>query len=317
MDENNKINIADLVEGIPQPQKEEDHVEYVGIVGGGVMGQGIAQTISSAGIDVLIVEKSERRLEKSLKGISENMNREIQRWGMTKSEKQAILSRIRGTVDINEVAPCDFVIEAVDENFELKKTIFKKLDQICTPNTIIVSNTATLSLTEIAKATNRPDKVVGMHFLNPVPKIPLVELVRALKTSNETFQRTKQFAERLGKTVVEVYEYPGFVTTRVIVPMLNEAMYVLMEGIASAEGIDTAMKLGYNFPIGPLELADTMGLDEVMAWMEQLFRELGDLHYRPCPLLRKLVREGKLGKKTGEGFFKYDASMKKVTGQIE
>lgn len=315
MKENNKLDIADLVESIPQPQKVEGRVEYVGIVGGGVMGQGIAQTISAAGIDVLIVERSEQAVEESLKGISENMDREIRRWGMTKSDKQAILSRIRGTVDINDVAPCDFVIEAVDEDFQMKQTIFKQFDKICPPNTIIVSNTATLSLTELAKATSRRGNIVGMHFLNPVPKIPLVELIRALKTSDETFRRTKQFAERLGKTVVEVYEYPGFVTTRVIVPMLNEAMHVLMEGIASAEGIDTAMKLGYNFTIGPLELADTMGLDEVMGWMEQLFRQLGDLRYQPCPLLRKLVREGKLGKKTGEGFFKYDASMRKIKEQ--
>jgi 3-hydroxybutyryl-CoA dehydrogenase len=317
MDENNKFSITDLVESMPQPKREEGHVEYVGILGGGIMGQGIAQTISSAGIDVLIVEKNDQRMERSIKDVSEDMDREIQRWGMTKSEKQAILSRIRGTIDITEVAPCDFVVEAVDEDFELKKNVFRKLDQICSPNTIIVSNTATLSLTEIAKVTGRPDKIVGMHFLNPVPKIPLVELVRGLKTSDDTLSRTKRFAERLGKTVVEVYEYPGFVTTRVIVPMLNEAMNVLMEGIASADGIDTAIKLGYNFTTGPLELADTMGLDEVMAWMEQLFRELGDLRYRPCPLLRKLVREGKLGKKSGEGFFRYDANKKKMNEQID
>jgi 3-hydroxybutyryl-CoA dehydrogenase len=203
------------------------------------------------------------------------------------------------------------VIEAVDEDFELKKSIFKKLDQICPPETIFVSNTSTLSLTKISEVTKRPDKIIGMHFLNPVPKVPLVELVRALKTSDETFKKVKAFAEQIGKTVVEVYEYPGFVTTRVILPMLNEAMHVLMEGIATAEGIDTAMKLGYNFQMGPLEMADTMGLDEVLTWMETLYRELGE-KYRPCPLLRKLVREGKLGKKTGEGFFKYDEYGRKI-----
>jgi len=276
-----------------------------------VMGRGIVQTIAQAGFDVIAVEKDEESLNLAKEKLEEALDYEIQRWAMTKSEKKSILSRIEWTTEIEDVKECELVIEAVDEDFELKKAIFKKLDQICPPHTIFVSNTSTLSLTKISEVTKRADKIIGMHFLNPVPKVPLVELVRALKTSDETFKKVKTFAEQIGKTVVEVYEYPGFVTTRVILPMLNEAMHVLMEGIATAEGIDTAMKLGYNFQMGPLEMADTMGLDEVLTWMETLYRELGE-KYRPCPILRKLVREGKLGKKTGEGFFKYDEYGRKI-----
>ncbi|CUU05000.1 3-hydroxybutyryl-CoA dehydrogenase [Candidatus Kryptobacter tengchongensis] len=287
-------------------------IKNVAIIGVGVMGRGIAQAIAQAGFDVIAVEKDDESLNNAKEKLEEALDYEIQRWAMTKSEKKSILSRIEWTTNIEDVKECELVIEAVDEDFDLKKAIFKRLDEICPPHTIFVSNTSTLSLTKISEATKRPDKIIGMHFLNPVPKVPLVELVRALKTSDETFKKVKAFAEQIGKTVVEVYEYPGFVTTRVIVPMLNEAMHVLMEGIATAEGIDTAMKLGYNFQMGPLEMADTMGLDEVLTWMETLYKELGE-KYRPCPLLRKLVREGKLGKKTGEGFFKYDEFGRKIT----
>jgi 3-hydroxybutyryl-CoA dehydrogenase len=305
------LRIEDL--NISKPQTSKDRIESAAIVGGGVMGRGIAQTIASAGIDVLIVELSKEILEESKNILEEGIDREIQRWAMTKGEKKSILSRIKYSVDINEIKNYNLIIEAVDEKFELKESIFKQIDSICHPETIIVSNTATLSLTEIAKFAKRSDKVIGMHFLNPVPKIPLVEVVRALKTSDETFKKVKEFGEKIGKTVVETYEYPGFVTTRIIVPLLNEAMYVLMEGIATADGIDTAMKLGYNLPMGPLELADSMGLDEVFNWMESLRLTLGDIKYRPCPILRRLVREGKLGKKSGEGFFKYDGNGKKTS----
>ncbi|MGB9772652.1 MAG: 3-hydroxyacyl-CoA dehydrogenase family protein [Bacteroidota bacterium] len=300
------IRIEDLLPGIQQIGRESDRIDKVAVVGFGVMGQGIAQTIAAVGIEVLAVEKDEESLERNQLSIEEKLDYEIQRWALTQSEKKAILARIHGSTDLDDCKDYDLVIEAVDEDFQLKKSIFQKLDKICPPGTIIVSNTSTLSLTKIANATNRPDRIIGMHFLNPVPKVPLVEIVRALKTSDNTFTTVKKFAERLGKTVVEVYEYPGFVTTRVIVPMINEAIHVLMEGVATADGIDTAMRLGYNMPYGPLELADTMGLDELLAWMETLFHELGDLKYRPCPLLRRLVREGHLGKKTGQGFFRYD-----------
>jgi len=210
-------------------------------------------------------------------------------------------------LDLNEISDCDLIIEATGENYQLKRILFKKLDEIANKDTIIVSNSSTLSLTEIANVTNRKDRIIGMHFLNPVPKVPLVELVKGMDTSDETVAITKEFASKIGKTAIEVYEYPGFVTTRAIVPLLNEAMHILLEGIASAKDIDTAMKLGYNFQMGPLELADSMGLEAVLTWMEQLYRTLGEPRYRPCPLLRKLVRERKLGKKTGQGFFKYDS----------
>lgn len=307
-----KLKLEDLL-GTSQKTDEKDRIEYVAIIGAGVMGQGIAQTTANSGLDVLIVEKNDERLECAQKKLSESMDREIARWAMTKSEKKSILSRIKWSADLEGIKDCDLIIEAVDEDLELKEEIFKKLDQTAKPDTIIVSNTSTLSLTKIAEVTKRADKIVGMHFLNPVPKVPLVELVKGMDTSAETLKKVKEFAARLGKTAVEVYEYPGFVTTRAIVPLLNEAMYILMEGVASAEGIDTAMKLGYNFQMGPLEMADTMGLDEVLAWMETLWKTLGEPRYRACPVLRKLVRERKLGKKTGEGFFKYNADGKIIS----
>ncbi len=298
------LKLEDLLGGMKQEDKEK--FDYVAIIGAGVMGQGIAQTISAAGIDVLIIEKDEEHLERAKKELAESMNHEIARWGMTESEKKVILSRIDWSIEIMDVAECDLIIESVTEDFRLKQLIFRTLDEIAGPETIIISNTSTLSLSKIAEITDRPDKIVGMHFLHPVPKVPLVELVRAYETSDKTVETVKQFAEKIGKTAIEVFEYPGFVTTRSIVVLLNEAMHILLEGIASAKDIDTAMKLGYNFQTGPLEMADTMGLDEVLAWMEQLWKSLGEPRYRPCPLLRKLVRERKLGKKTHEGFYKYD-----------
>lgn len=283
-----------------------DRIDNVTIIGAGVMGQGIAQTIAAAGIDVRLVEKNKDYLEKAKAALSESLDREIKRWSLTQSEKKSILSRISWNLDFNDVEGTDLLVEAVDEDFELKKGIFKQLDEIVKKETIFVSNTSTLSLTKLAECTRRADRVIGMHFLHPVPKVPLVELVKCLHTSNITVEVIKEFAARIGKTPVEVYEYPGFVTTRAIVPLLNEAMYILLEGVATARDIDTAMKLGYNFAYGPLEMADMMGLDEVLAWMETLWKTLGEPRYRACPILRKLVRERKLGKKTGEGFYKYD-----------
>ncbi|MCW8849638.1 MAG: 3-hydroxyacyl-CoA dehydrogenase NAD-binding domain-containing protein [Melioribacteraceae bacterium] len=301
-----KLKLEDLLKDATQNEKGPKF-EYVAIIGAGIMGQGIAQTVASAGIETIIIEKDATHLEKGKAQLESSMNHEIERWAMTESEKKSILSRISWHLDINEASECDLIIEAIIENYQLKRVLFKKLDEIADPNTILVSNTSTLSLTEIAEVTNRKDKIIGMHFLNPVPKVPLVELVKGMDTSDETVAKSKDFATKIGKTAIEVYEYPGFVTTRAIVPLLNEAMHILLEGIASAKDIDTAMKLGYNFQMGPLELADSMGLEEVLTWMEQLYRTLGEPRYRPCPLLRKLVRERKLGKKTGEGFFKYDA----------
>jgi 3-hydroxybutyryl-CoA dehydrogenase len=301
-----KLKLEDLL-GDVQRTEEKERIDYVAIIGGGIMGQGIAQTISAAGLDVLIVERDEEQVEKSKDSLKASMEREITRWAMTQSEMKSVLSRIKWTTDKNEIPECDLIIEAVDENYDLKKRIFKELDTIAKPETIFISNTSTLSLTKIADVTKRKDKIIGMHFLNPVPKVPLVELIRAMDTSSKTVEIIKKFASKIGKTAVEVYEYPGFVTTRAIVPLLNEAMYILLEDVATAKDIDTAMRLGYNFNMGPLEMADAMGLDEVLAWMETLWTTLGEPRYRPCPILRKLVRERKLGKKSGEGFFKYDS----------
>jgi len=309
MTDEGKLELHDLL-GETSQKDEKDRIDSVAIIGAGIMGQGIAQTISSAGMDVLIVEKDEKHMELAKKNLEESMKREIERWAMTSSEMKSVLSRIKWTLNIEEMAKSDLIIEAVEENFQLKRMLFKKLDEIAKPETILVSNTSTLSLTKIAEITNRRDKIIGMHFLNPVPKVPVVELIKALETSEETVTIIKSFAEKIGKTAVEVYEYPGFVTTRAIVPLLNEAMHILLEGVASAKDIDTAMKLGYDFKNGPLEMADAMGLDEVLAWMEQLWSTLGEPRYRPCPILRKLVRERKLGKKTGEGFYKYDENGK-------
>jgi 3-hydroxybutyryl-CoA dehydrogenase len=300
----NRLKLEDLLKG--SSKENVPQFEYVAIIGAGVMGQGIAQTVAAAGIDAVIIEKDEKHLELAKTQIQNSMKNEIERWAMTESEMKAILGRINWNLDLNEVSQCDLIIEAIVENYQLKRILFKKLDEVADPETILVSNTSTLSLTNIAEVTQRKDKIIGMHFLNPVPKVPLVELVKGMDTSEETVARTKEFANKIGKTAIEVYEYPGFVTTRAIVPLLNEAMHILLEGIATAKDIDTAMKLGYNFGMGPLALADMMGLEEVLTWMEQLYRTLGEPRYRPCPLLRKLVRERKLGKKTGEGFFKYD-----------
>ncbi|MBU1100953.1 MAG: 3-hydroxybutyryl-CoA dehydrogenase [Bacteroidetes bacterium] len=306
-----KLRLEDLLDDV-KAAPEQDRIEYVAIIGCGRMGQGIAWTVAASGLDVVIIEKDQFHLEKGQQQLEAQMEREIARWAMTKSEMKSILSKIQWKTDFNELKDCDVIIEAVEENFQLKRLLFKKCDEICKPEAIFISNTSTLSLTKIAEITDRKDRIIGMHFLHPVQKVPLVELIKALDTSDATVETIKGFATTIGKTAVEVYEYPGFVTTRAIVPLLNEAMHILLEGIASAQDIDIAMKLGYNFPMGPLEMADTMGLDEVLAWMETLWNTLGEPRYRPCPLLRKLVRERKLGKKTGEGFYKYDQDDKIV-----
>lgn len=306
-----KLKLEDLLGDVKQ-ENEDERIEYVAIIGAGVMGQGIAQTISASGIDVLIIERDEDHLANAQETLKNSMKREIARWAMTESEMKSILGKIKWSTKIEDIVECDLMIEAVDENFQLKRLIFSKMDELAAPDTILVSNTSTLNLTKIAEVTNRKDKVIGMHFLNPVPKVPIVEVVKALETSEKTVAAMKSFAVKIGKTPVEVYEYPGFVTTRAIIPLLNEAMHILLEGVASANDIDTAMKLGYDFKVGPLEMADSMGLDEVLTWMEQLWQTLGEARYRPCPILRKLVRERKLGRKTGEGFFKYDEDGKKL-----
>ena len=282
------------------------------IIGAGVMGTGIAELIASTGTEVILIDKTTELAEDGIKRVSENMNREIERWGLTKSEKKAILARITPTADLSLIGEAEMVIEAIPDRLHLKQKIFGEMDKLCPPETILVTNTSTLSISEIAAATKRPDRVIGMHFLNPVTKIQIVEVVRGLRTSDATYRTIREFAESINKRPILVHEYPGYVTTRIIVPLLNEAMHVLMEGISTADDIDTAMKLGFGFNVGPLALADMMGLDEVMSWMENLISELSEHKYNPCPLLRKLVRAGHLGVKTGEGFFKYDAEGNRI-----
>jgi 3-hydroxybutyryl-CoA dehydrogenase len=307
-----KLRFEDLESPIVRKRKGDDRFQSVGVIGLGVMGQGIAETIAGAGIEVIGMEKDETSLKAGLGGLSRAMDIEIRRWGKTASEKRAVLSRVRGTIQMVDLKNCEIVVEAVDENFDLKHRLISDFYAVAKDTAVFISNTATLSLSKLAESAKHPDRIIGMHFLNPVPLIPLVEVVRGMKTSNETFAIVKAFAQRIGKTPVEVFEYPGFITTRTILPMLNEAMHALMEGIASAEDIDTAMRLGYGMQFGPLEMADAMGLDEVLAWMETLWHELGEPRYRPCPLLRRMVREGKLGKKVGEGYFKYNEDGKRV-----
>ena len=299
------LKLEDLLERT-RALDDSGAIAKVAIIGAGIMGQGIAQSVASSGLEVLIVEQNEKYLKKAKDSLSEFIDNEIKRWVMTNSEKKAILSRISWGINFDNIKECDLIVEAVNEDFKLKQKIFVQLDKIADDECIFISNTSTLSLTKLAESTNRPDRVIGLHFLTPVPKIPVVEVVKCLHTSNETVDKIKAFVKTIGKTPVEVYEYPGFVTTRAIVPLLNEAMHILLEGVATAKDIDTAMKLGYNFQYGPLEMADMMGLDEVLAWMESLWKTLGEPRYRACPILRKMVRERKLGRKTLEGFYKYD-----------
>jgi 3-hydroxybutyryl-CoA dehydrogenase len=287
-------------------------INKVVIIGGGVMGQGIARVVSATGTDVILIDKDLHLANKAYDEISDKLDKEIERWGITESEKKAILARITPAGDYKPAKQAPMVIEAIQEDLEAKKLLLAHLDNICQPGTILVSNTSTLSITELAASTSRPDCIIGLHFLNPVHKVPLVEIVRGLKTSEKTVEVIKEFTSSLNKTPVMVHEYPGYVTTRIIVPFLNEAMHVLMEGIASADDIDNAMKLGFGFNMGPLSLADMMGLDEVMSWMENLLHELSEHKYNPCPLLRKMVRAGQLGVKTGQGFFKYDAEGNRI-----
>lgn len=281
-------------------------IRSVVVVGGGTMGIGISRVVAGAGIAVYLCEKDGPTAEKTREALARELEREMSRWTLTAPEKEAISRRIRIGFELNDAASADLVIETVTEDFELKCRVFVRLDEICGEKIIFLTNTSTLSISELAAATKRPDRVVGLHFLNPAPRTAVVEVIRGLATSDQTVADVKAFAKQLGKTPIEVFEYPGYVTTRVMLPMINEAIHVVMEGVASAEDVDTAMKLGYNLEAGPLALADRMGLDEVMNWMEHLFHELGDLKYRPCPLLRKMVRAGRLGVKSGEGFFKYE-----------
>ncbi len=282
-------------------------VRIWGIVGTGPAGRGIAQLVATQGLEVIMLGQAPEELEQARRQIELSLQHEIERWAITESEKRAILARISMTTDMTEMAKADFVIATRVVDIEEDKEIFRTLDQVCRREVILASNTSTLSITEMASATNRPDRVIGCHFLQPIPRTRVVQVVRGLKTSDETVAEVMALVERIGRTGVEVFESPGYITTRLIVPLINEACQVLMEGVASAEDIDTAMRLGFEMPRGPLEIADRIGLDTVLVMAERLWREYGDLKYRPAPILKKLVRAGHLGVETGVGFFKYDA----------
>ena len=283
-------------------------IRKLGVVGGGLMGRSLTQKVASSGIDVAVLEVSQERAKEAREALVENLDEELAKWGITASEKKATLARITFTTDPAALAGCDLVVEAVPEDLALKQAVMLRLGALLDPSVVFITSTSTLSVTEIAAASGRPDRVVGMHFMHPVTLSPIAEAVRGSETSNAAFERAVELAHMLGKTVIEVFEYPGYVVTRAILPFLNEAIHIVMEGVASAEDVDTALRLGYDFKIGPLEYVDRVGLDTVLGWMEHLSHELGDVKYRPCPLLRKMVRAGYLGRKAGRGFFQWEGN---------
>lgn len=280
-------------------------IKTIAVIGAGTMGSGIAQVAAEAGYHVILFDTMEASLEKGSKVIEKNLSRHVGKGKCTKEEASKILTRIECTLEIERIAQADLLIEAIIEKMDIKKELYKQLDTICKPTTIFASNTSGLSITELSTVTNRSDKIIGMHFFNPVPVMKLVELVRGHNTSEATFDTMKVVTEKLGKEMISVNDAPLFVVNRILVPMINEAIFVLSEGTASAEDIDRGMVLGANHPIGPLALADLVGLDTLLFVQETLYEETSDSKYRPCPLLRKLVRAGHLGRKTGKGFYSY------------
>lgn len=282
-------------------------IKKVGVIGVGTMGQGIAEMLASKGLDVYVIESSEERLTYGMQMIELNLEKQIEKWALTQAEKKLILNRIHPCNHYSDLTSCELVIESITEDLESKKQVFQQLDEMLDEKVIIASNTSTLSLTELASATSHPERVIGLHFIYPVSKIDLVEIVRGLKTSDATFDATKEFVDEvIQKKGIMVFESPGFVTTRLICLFINEALHVLEEGVASAEDIDNAMRIGYSFQNGPFEMADRFGLDSVLAALDRMFREYGELKYRPSIVLKKMVRAGHLGVKSGVGFFKYD-----------
>ena len=277
----------------------------VGVVGAGTMGNGIAHVFARSGYEVILCDIEQRILDRALATIAANLDRDVAKSKITAADKTTALARIASSTDRNALADCDFIVEAASERLEIKTELFRDLDRICPPGVILASNTSSISITKLAAVTRRPEKVIGMHFFNPVPVMKLVEVVRGLATSDETFEAVRDLSVKLGKTPVEVNDAPGFVSNRVLMPLLNEAMFAVMEGVAAPAAVDEVFKLGMNHPMGPLALADFIGLDVCLDIMRVLHNGLGDPKYRPCPLLIKMVDAGRLGKKSSQGFYKY------------
>ncbi len=280
-------------------------MKQVAVVGAGTMGNGIAHAFAQHGAAVALIDVDRDQLERARATIVKNMDRQIKKGVLDEAERDGALARITSAVDLDAASGAELIVEAASESPEVKFTIFAELDRLAAPQAILASNTSSISISEIAARTERPENVIGMHFMNPVPMMELVEVIRGLATSDETMDRVTRAARDLGKTPVEVNDYPGFVSNRVLMPMINEAVFCVMEGVAEPEAVDTVMKLGMNHPMGPLALADLVGLDVCLAILEVLHRGLGDDKYRPCPLLRKMVAAGRLGRKSGRGFYDY------------
>ena len=279
--------------------------EIIGVVGSGTMGNGIAQVAARAGYKVMMRDVTDEFLERGMKAIDRNLQRDVDKERLTTEEKKAVLGRITSTTELEALSKAAFVIEAVTENLNVKTEVFKTLDRVTPPEAILASNTSSISITKLGAVTTRPDKVVGMHFMNPVPVMKLVEVIRGIATSDETYQRVRELSEKLGKAALDCHDSPGFISNRVLMPMINEAVFALYEGVATRESIDGIMKLGMNHPMGPLTLADFIGLDVCLAILNVLCDGFGDPKYRACPLLKQYVDAGWLGKKTGRGFYEY------------